>query len=421
MPLPDEEIKELLEKAEFYMNCWKNSPSSDNLSYVGEALRCYNEIIQIVPEPFYLAQRSNILFILNSWGKGKEFLNQALEDINKAIKLDSDKAFYYYLRAIILFRKRAIVNIFSDEKEKLLAMISSDCKFALHKDPSNFMGWVFLLACDILTDNWDNAISDYGSAKPYAGNNQERLLRSWLGCSALTLAGDPVGEEDKAPLFDQAADIECDELILSVASYIRSYLNVQEEGYSGQKQKILDIQKLFITHLKRWFDKAIILQNFGCYEESISAFSKEIEINPNFVQAWYRKGEVLVHLHRYKEALEVLDKALELRPTDGKAWEYKRQCLEELCLYDQADKAVDKMIQYNFNLGRCWYIKGRYLYDHLKDYERAIKAFDKALESEPDHPGALDYKNRCMEEMELRNCKDINTLLAKLNKIREGK
>lgn len=46
---------------------------------------------------------------------------------------------------------------------------------------------------------------------------------------------------------------------------------------------------------------------------------------------------------------------------------------------------------------RAWYLKGRDLYDNHDAYEEAIKAFDKALEIEPDHPGALDYKVRALQ------------------------
>ncbi len=54
-------------------------------------------------------------------------------------------------------------------------------------------------------------------------------------------------------------------------------------------------------------------------EESAAAFTKAVELNPDYVPSWVNFGYVLTELGRYKEALDALAKALELEPENPEA------------------------------------------------------------------------------------------------------
>ena len=55
----------------------------------------------------------------------------------------------------------------------------------------------------------------------------------------------------------------------------------------------------------------------------MEAFSKAIQLDPEFALAWLDKGEVLVTLRRFEEALEAFSKAVELDPEFSLAWHLK--------------------------------------------------------------------------------------------------
>jgi hypothetical protein len=78
---------------------------------------------------------------------------------------------------------------------------------SLGRDPNNSDTWLSLIEINLLSCNWDDAISNYGSSQTYIKGKENRLVRSWLGCLALALEGDPIGDEDLRPLHDQTIKI----------------------------------------------------------------------------------------------------------------------------------------------------------------------------------------------------------------------
>lgn len=452
MSLSDREIKFLLEKIESCMALWRQSLGSGGLlKYLEEARGYYDELIENAPaHAHFFSERANILFVLDSWGKGDLF--HAIEDINKAIELDPDQAAHYDLRGAFLFHEQSDNND-KVEKKQLLAKIIADCKISLQKDPSNHQTWFLLMAVCILSYNWDDAISLYGSCKPYLKDKGDFLTRSWLGCLALTLAVDPPRGEDKTPLVDQTIRIQhADEIMICVASfvgenYLYGYLCGQEEDREHW-QKAREIQKLFTEHLDREFDRANMLQKVGYYNEALKAIDKELELHPDFTQAqklkdkinyfieknkteseraeeikrklgaigteitpkaWFEKGSLLFQLKHYEDSLNAFNKVIELDPKYPDVWDYKSQCLVQLGRYKEALEAVGPE-----PTAQAWYGIGRNL-EGPSSYEEAGEAFNRAIALEAGHLGAWDYKGRCF--LKLKHYEDALKAIDKLMEI----
>ena len=66
------------------------------------------------------------------------------------------------------------------------------------------------------------------------------------------------------------------------------------------------------------------LSRSGNYDESIKAYDKAIEINPQNSIAWDGKGDALLNSKKYEEAIKAFDKALEINPQDPLALEGKK-------------------------------------------------------------------------------------------------
>lgn len=158
----------------------------------------------------------------------------------------------------------------------------------------------------------------------------------------------------------------------------------------------------------------LALHNKGSYDDSVRAFDKAIELNPNSASAWNGKGDALKAQNNYDKAGMAYDKALELNPQLADAWRNRGIILGHSGKYDEAILAYNKAIEiaprdvdilYNKgialrSLGRITEAdgifakskrelncKGNNLFD-LENYVEAIKAYDMALEADPNYANA---------------------------------
>jgi tetratricopeptide (TPR) repeat protein len=81
------------------------------------------------------------------------------------------------------------------------------------------------------------------------------------------------------------------------------------------------------------------------------------------------------------------------------AWNNKGLALDDLNKYDEAIKAFDKAIEINPQYSLAWYNKGRALYK-LNKYDEAIKAYDKAIEINPQNSDAWSNKGAVLVYLE---------------------
>lgn len=51
--------------------------------------------------------------------------------------------------------------------------------------------------------------------------------------------------------------------------------------------------------------------------QSLQAFDRAIELDPQFEVAWYGKGKTLCLQYKYDEALEAFDQVIELNPQEA--------------------------------------------------------------------------------------------------------
>ena len=100
--------------------------------------------------------------------------------------------------------------------------------------------------------------------------------------------------------------------------------------------------------------KGNFIKDSGKYEEVITAYDKEIEINPNNSMAWTGKGAALSSLNKFDEAIKAYDKAIEINPQDSYAWFNKGNALTKLGKFNDAKKAYDKAVEINPHNSNGW-------------------------------------------------------------------
>ena len=171
-----------------------------------------------------------------------------------------------------------------------------------------------------------------------------------------------------------------------------------------------------------WFNKGVSLSFSGMNEEAIECYNKALELNPRDKCVLINKCITLHKIGRFDEELKCIDKGLEIYPMDAEFWKFKSRTFYDLSKFDDvlvcinkaleiepenygflgnkavtlhklgrtddALECIDKALKINQKDAGLWYQKGIL----TKDFNEAVKYFDKALKFNPDLVEALCNK-----------------------------
>lgn len=184
--LSDQELKYLVEKGE----------SCIDSREFQQALKYYNQIIDNTPpNPFFLKRRGFCYRMV-------EYMDEAIDNYSAALELDPDDGVTYWERGACYNDKPFLEKLEGDNKKFLLKKAFKDYKLSLERIPTSEEAWLALIDIDLCLLKFDDAISEYGECKPYIKTKEYKVVRSWYGCLALTLAGESVEKDDEQFLND---------------------------------------------------------------------------------------------------------------------------------------------------------------------------------------------------------------------------
>jgi tetratricopeptide (TPR) repeat protein len=135
------------------------------------------------------------------------------------------------------------------------------------------------------------------------------------------------------------------------------------------------------------------------YGEATGAFTKALELHPQFAPAYKGRGRAYSETGREAEALEDFDRAVELAPEDMAANYYRGALLAELGDYDRAIKDLGKAIELEPGVAEFYNSRGTAYYK-LRRYAQSLNDFSKAIELAPDYRDA--HFNRGLVHFEVR-------------------
>ena len=149
------------------------------------------------------------------------------------------------------------------------------------------------------------------------------------------------------------------------------------------------------TPLTKQYPKAFVVWNIlgaanrdlGHLADAVEAFSKSIELNPDYAEAHYNMGNVLQDRGKLGEALEAYNKAIAIKPDYAAAHNNKGNALKDQGKLDEAIEIYTKVIAINPDDLEAYSNKGTALQDQGK-LDEALKFYTKALSLNPDHAEA---------------------------------
>ncbi len=265
MALTDTEIKTLLRQA-------KQFERSDDHNALTKALEIYDMVIEAAPEPFYYADRSRLRYRLN--GNKTDLIDGAIADISKAIELDPDQGDYYRLRGDYQLYK--ISKISPPYNVQSLMPLIEDYRSCISKSPTQAEAWLSLIAVNIMTEDFDEAISLYGQCAFYSDDSVDKLGRSLLGCVALIMAGDKVEDEDLGILGSSGSELK---FITPYITGIIPYLNYVKETNDRKWSEISRVVELYIRHYSSWRVRIAMLERVKLREPVGAAPAEKASAN----------------------------------------------------------------------------------------------------------------------------------------------
>ena len=107
---------------------------------------------------------------------------------------------------------------------------------------------------------------------------------------------------------------------------------------------------------------------------------------------WFMRGLDLYHQEKYNDSLQAYNRALELDPNDFEAWNNKGIDEGFLGKYDAALQSFGNAVAINESYAEAWYNMG-VIYDFKGYYQTAVQAYKKATQINPAYQKALVRKN----------------------------
>jgi protein O-mannosyl-transferase len=198
--------------------------------------------------------------------------DKAIEDISKAIQLDTNYTKAYYNNAKAYYNRG---NLYMNERKFEMALKDFDKSIELNPEYTQ----AYYNRGNIYADmqDYDKALADYSKA----------------------IELNPEGAK----------------------AYInRGYVSGIKKEYESATKDIDKAIELNPNDAEAYYNRGILFMNMEKYDRAIEAFDKAIDLNPNDAEAYLNRGYVYSLAKRYNEAISNFSKAIELKSGDGRAF-----------------------------------------------------------------------------------------------------
>jgi cytochrome c-type biogenesis protein CcmH/NrfG len=163
----------------------------------------------------------------------------------------------------------------------------------------------------------------------------------------------------------------------------------KERKYTQQERKQI-LQAMIERNQELWRERYILggiyLQEMD-FERAGEQFKKIIKIRPQMIQAYNALGMCYLNQGKNAEAVAIWEKAVEIDPENEAARDLIGRVKKTEGRAKERRK-LEILLEKNPNLSQAWFDLGK-IYLEEKLYDRAISAFEKASQLEPDRADYL--------------------------------
>jgi tetratricopeptide (TPR) repeat protein len=140
-----------------------------------------------------------------------------------------------------------------------------------------------------------------------------------------------------------------------------------------------------------WFQNAFALHQESKLQDAITAYTKSIELIPNYAEAYYRRGTALAATSADQKAIQDFNMAIELNPRYTWAYMFRGASYYKLANYQQAVTDLSKVVELKPDHTEAYLIRGA-SFHRLRNYQKAVQDFTKVIEMRPDYAEAYNLR-----------------------------
>lgn len=294
-------------------------------------LRRYNDAIRVLQQvtavdPRHASGWAALGNVLRRSGKAK----QALTNLNRALRLDPERAWFWY------------------EKGQTLVTL----------------------------ERFEEALSAYNQAVVKARHPEEK--RYSLRGQAMTLMRLKYYER-AIPVFEEIVHLDAgNPYRWGRLGQVHRYLKHYEQALSAYQQAlILDEHNAWV-----WNEQGLALHGMGRYAEALDCFRRATHEQPLHAWYWYNQADAFIQMGRYAEALDMLDEALTRDEHHTSSWISRGQTLTNLGRYKEALTAYDQALAIDPHHAWTWNTRGRTL-ELMARHEEGLVSYERAVQEDP--------------------------------------
>ncbi|CAK8676814.1 unnamed protein product [Clavelina lepadiformis] len=162
---------------------------------------------------------------------------------------------------------------------------------------------------------------------------------------------------------------------------------MREKNYASAKQ-------FFDKSLAEQRTKDVLAKAQQC-EKAMAEAERLAYINPELSLEEKKKGNDFYNAGKYPEALKCYNEAIKRNPDNATLYSNRAACYMKLLEFRLALKDCDECVQKDPNFIKGHIRKGGAL-EAMKEFSRAVDAYQKALEVDPNNSEATDGCRRCL-------------------------
>ena len=300
----------------------------------------------------------------------------AAEDYSEALKHYDGVVDPRNPDALNLYRRATSLHAVGETDRAL-----SDYSDAIRVDPNNSLGYLgrgVLLATRKRAFN--RAVEDFDKVLVLEPDNVDALIARGNAYSQLGDNGRALADLDRAIIL--APDDPQAYVVRGLANNRRGLPQLAMQDYNTALQKAPHYPQALAN-------RAALLSAEGNYNQALADLDRSIAADSDNPVAYYNRGFVYFAKREYDKALADYDSAIKLDPTMGVA--YTNRCLvraitgKDLAAGLQDCDTAQKLMPLNLDVR----ITRGFIYLKLGDPRLAIKAYDAALDVDPNRPLAL--------------------------------
>ena len=355
-----------------------NDPMGTNEYSVGYEYSIVHNTEKINSDPnncIYLNYRAEAYY------GSKEYEN-ALNDLNKILEIDSEYEIDYFKKAYAEHKTDNNQQAIEDYTEYL--KYNPNCAAAY-----NNRGWA--KECYEYS-NYKDAIKDYSKAINLDPNNCQYLnnrARAYYWNQEYENAID-----DWNKVLEIDPDYKIDFIHKAHAENVMAEVDYDNDEYRKATDKWSEILKIDPDYEIDYFNKADAEYELGQYAEAIDDYTKYLEDNPNGINAYYNRGLCKFKIQDYKGAIDDYSIYINYDSNDADAYYNRADAYYKLEEYQNAVNDWNKVLEidpdYEIN-----YFDKAYAEDEIGQYAEAIDDYTKYLEIEPKSNSAYNNRGWC--------------------------